>query len=99
MEWFNITWIFGIITLACAGFFLQMVVAYNVVRSQIIPALNQVREIRKRHGVEIEKVDRLTKEAETQLAELEVEAQGLGEQIKDLDEKLEAYKDDDSEER
>ncbi|MBT3604017.1 MAG: hypothetical protein HOE48_00415 [Candidatus Latescibacteria bacterium] len=99
MEWFNITWIFGIITLACAGFFLQMVVAYNVVRGQIIPALNQVREIRKRHGVEIEKVDRLTKEAETQLAELEVEAQGLGEQIKDLDEKLEAYKDDDSEER
>ena len=99
MEWFNIAWIFGIITLACAGFFLQMVVAYNVVRGQIIPALNQVREIRKRHGVEIEKVDRLTKEAETQLAELEVEAQGLGEQIKDLDEKLEAYKDDDSEER
>jgi len=99
MEWFSITWVFGIITLACAGFFLQMVVDYNGQRGQIMPALTQVREIRKRHEIEIEKVDRLTQEAEAQLAELETEAQGLDDQIKDLDEKLDVYKNDDSEER
>lgn len=99
MEWFNITWIFGIITLACAGFFLQMVVDYNGQRGQIMPALVQVREIRKRHESEIEKIERLTQEAEAQLAELEAEAEEMGAQIKDLDEKLEVYKDDDSGER
>lgn len=98
MEWFNITWIFGIITLACAGFFLQMVVDYNGQRGQIMPALVQVREIKKRHETELEKVIRLTQEAEAQLAELEAEAQGLSDVIKVLDEKLDVYKDDDSEE-
>lgn len=99
MEWFNITWIFGIITLACAFFFLQMVVDYNGQRGQIMPALTQVRDIKKRHELELEKVDRLTQEAESQLAVLEAEAEGLELSVKALDEQLEQYKTDDSEDR
>ena len=98
MEWFNITWIFGIITLACAFFFLQMVMDYNGQRGQIMPALNQVREIKKRHEMELEKVDRLAQESEAQLAALTEEADALADNIKILDERLDLYKKADSDE-
>lgn len=98
MEWFNITWIFGIIALACAFFFLQMVVDYNGQRGQIMPALKDVREIRKRHESELEKVDRLTQEAEAQLAALDDEAETISDKIKEMDEKIDVYKDRESEE-
>jgi len=97
MEWFNITWIFGIIALACGFFFLQMVVDYNGQRGQIMPVLKQVREIRQRHESEIEKVERLTKDAEAQMAVLVEEEKGLSKRIKELDEKLDLYKKEDSE--
>lgn len=97
MEWFSIAWVFGIITLACAFFFLQMLVEYNGQRGLIVPALTQAREIRERHETEIEKVDRLTKEAEAQLAALDEEAKALNLKIKGLDEEIEARNRVDSE--
>lgn len=99
MEWFNVSWIFGIITLACAGFFLQMVMAYNSQRGQIMPALKQVRDIKKRHEMELEKVDRLATESEAQLATLTEEANALEQNIKTLDERLDVYKKADSDDR
>jgi len=97
MEWFSIAWVFGIITLACAFFFLQMLVDYNGQRGLIMPALKQAREIRERHEVEIEKVDRLTKEAEAQLSALHEESKALNQEIRGLDEEIEARNQVDSE--
>jgi hypothetical protein len=99
MEWFNITWIFGIVTLACAFFFLQAVVDYNGQRGQIVPALSQVREIKKRHAAELEKVDVSIKEAEDRLEVLKQEEDALTEKIKEMDTALEVYKNDDSDDR
>ena len=77
LEWFNITWIFGIIAIACAFFILQMLIEYNSARGQIMPQLRNVREIRKRHESEIEKVDGLSKEAEEKMAQLDSELDQL----------------------
>lgn len=96
MEWFSITWVFGIITLACGVFFLQMVVDFNGQRSQIMPALKEVRGIKKRHETEIEKVGRLTTDAETQLTLLEDDVRELTANIKAVEEKLDAYRQADS---
>ncbi|MGA1196764.1 MAG: hypothetical protein ACO36I_09730 [Candidatus Latescibacterota bacterium] len=96
MEWFSIAWVFGIITLACAFFFLQMLVDYNSQRGLIMPALKQAREIRERHEIEIEKVDRLTKEAEAQLSALQEESKAISQKIKALDEEIDVRKEADS---
>ncbi len=98
MEWFSIAWVFGIITLACAFFFLQMLVDYNSQRGLIMPALKQAQEIRERHEIEIEKVDRLTKEAEAQLSALNEESKAISQKIKALDEEIDVRKKADSDE-
>jgi chromosome segregation ATPase len=98
MEWFSITWVFGIITFACAFFFLQMLIDYNGQRGIIMPALKQAREVRERHATEIEKVDRLTKEAEAQLVALNEESKALNQKIKALDEEMDVRKKADSDE-
>mgnify|MGYP006297943491 CR=1 FL=1 len=89
---FSMAWVFGIITLACAGFFLQMLTDYNPQRGQIMPQLRQVREIRQRHEAELEKVDRLTKDAEAELEGLEKEAGVLHDEQMALEAEVEALK-------
>jgi len=96
MEWFSIAWVFGIITLACAFFFLQMLVDYNTQRGLLVPALKQAREMKERHETEIEKVDRLTKEAEAQLSALHEESKALSQKIKALDGEIDVSKKADS---
>ncbi|MDP6041111.1 MAG: hypothetical protein QGG64_21355 [Candidatus Latescibacteria bacterium] len=88
MEWFNITWIFGIITIACAFFFLQMLLEYNNERGKIMPQLRKVRDIRKRHEGEIEKVDGLAKDAEEKMVELDSELDQLKGQTSEFEEKV-----------
>lgn len=85
---FSITWVFGIITLACAGFFLQMLIEYNGQRGKMMPQIRQVRDIRKRHEAELEKVDHLTQEAEPKLEALEKEVGDIHGQIRELEVKV-----------
>ena len=92
MEWFNITWIFGIITIACAFFFLQMLMEYNNERGKIKPKLRKIREIRKRHEAEMEKVDELSKEAESVMAELNSELDKVKAEAREMEAKMEASK-------
>ena len=89
MEWFNITWIFGIITIACAFFFLQMLMEYNNERGKITPKLRKIREIRKRHEAEMEKVDELSKEAESVMADLNTELEQVKAEASELEAKME----------
>ncbi len=83
-------WIFGIITLFCAVFLLQMMVDFNLQRGALMPQVKQIHDVRARHEAEIEKVNRLAKEAEEQLATLDAEAHALSETIADLDAKIDA---------
>lgn len=92
MEWFNITWIFGIITIACAFFFLQMLMEYNRERGQITPKLRKIREIRKRHEAEMEKVDELSKEAEEIMSGLNSELDAVKAEAAELEAEIEASK-------
>ena len=86
---FSITWVYGIITLGCAGFFLQMLLEYNAQRRKMMPQLQQIRDIRQRHDIELDKVGRLTQEAEAKLKPLEEELAGLLRQLRELEAELE----------
>jgi uncharacterized coiled-coil DUF342 family protein len=88
MEWFNITWVFGIVTIACAGFLLQMVLEYNGRRDQIMPALHQIREVMKRHEEEIEKVEAMITQARAELLAMAPDFDAVTKEIKEYDQKL-----------
>ena len=90
---FSLNWVFGIITLACAIFLFQMLVDYSKCKSQISPQLQHAKDIKSRHEEEIEKVVRLTGEAELQLADLKHEIVGLEEKITELDEQIQILED------
>jgi len=90
VEWFNITWIFVIITFACAFFFFQELSVYNNERAKIMPQLRKICEIRKRYQAEIDKVDELYKEAEQVMSELSSELEQLKTEAMKFEVKVEA---------
>ncbi len=67
----SLDWIFMVLTLACVIFLFQILVEYNRQAGQLRPQLRQVAEIRQRHEQEMERVARLTEEAEEDGAELD----------------------------
>ena len=83
-------WVFGAITLACAVFILQMLLEYNSQRTILAPQFKQVRDVRERYESEIEKIEELAKQAETQLGTLNLEAERLQKIVADQDAQIQA---------
>jgi phage shock protein A len=67
-----------------------MIVDFNFHRGQLMPQIKQILDVRTRHEAEIEKVNRLAKEAEEQLATLDAEVHALSQTIAELDAKIDA---------
>jgi septal ring factor EnvC (AmiA/AmiB activator) len=75
---FSMDWIFIVLTLGCVFFVLQILLEYNRHAEQIRPQIQQ-----------IEKVERLMEEAESEGAALDAELQKLEKKHKDLEAALE----------
>jgi septal ring factor EnvC (AmiA/AmiB activator) len=86
---FSMDWIFIVLTLGCVFFVLQILLEYNRHAEQIRPQIQQIEDMRSRHGEEIEKVERLMEEAESEGAALDAELQKLEKKHKDLEAALE----------
>lgn len=85
-----VEWFFLIIAFVCALFFVQMAIDFQREKSELMPQVKQVLEIRARHESEIEKVERLISEAEAQLATLDEEFERVNQETTSLEAKIEA---------
>lgn len=68
---FSIDWIFGILTLGCLVFIIQILVDYSRQAGEIRPQVRSVAQIQDRHTREIEKVEKQIQEAREESEQLD----------------------------
>ena len=88
---FSIDWIFGILTLGCLVFIIQIMMDYSKQAAQIRPQLRSVSQIQERHGQEIEKVEKLIKTGQEEAQKLDGRIADLERRHDELEETLKSF--------